>query len=308
MKQKKNTIELPSPPKKWDDLTLEQWKIYHDLSGKYPSDTAFLAKTFLLFCGLKPLLYAERWRAVAARLPFIGWRVRMTGRQLVSMDAFGFIRWKQYYRLVQKRRTLFSFLLSPFSTSFWMEDEEVMDFQRSIEFMTTEPAISRNPVETLRIRGREYRSHKRRLSDMTWMAYNTCNAYISGYYQTKNKELLYQFIATLYRIPGMDIPSIQKAVPEWQMQLILLFWDGCQKDFARQFRRLFKEGKKKGNAKRKDYLVDESEITAFLGKESSLPPDGVRNMLVWDALTYLDQNAREVEAKEKQLNKMRSRR
>jgi len=311
MKKKQRVIELPSPPKKWEDMTLAQWKIYYDLAGKHPSDTAFMAKAFLLFCGLKPLLYAERWRSILAKLPFIGRFVRMTGRQVAGVNE-GHIRWRQYYRLQKGRSNKFSIFnwLRPifdfqFSISFWLEDEEVMSFQKAIEFLTTDPAITINPVETIVVRGNVYHSHKRRLSDMVWVTYNTCNALIDGYHQTKNKNLLYQFVANLYRIPGMDIPYIKKTAPDWQLQLILLFWDGCQKDFARNFKRLFKEAKKNKQPKRKDYLVDESEITVFLGRESHLPPEGVRGMLVWDALTYLDQNARKVEAEEKQLLKMK---
>lgn len=293
MKTKQKVVELPSPPKKWEDLTLEQWKVYHKLTGKYASDTAFLAKAFLLLCGLKPLLYAERWRMLLSRIPFIGRYVRMTGRQVISADE-DHIRWKQFYRLKKTGQR------------FWMEDEEVLSFQKSIEFMTTEPVITHNPVEHLRILWRKFPTHKRRLSDMNWATYNTCNAYVSSYFQTKDKSFLYQFIRVLYRIPVKFIPYISKSVNTWQLQLILLFWNGCQKDFAKQFRRLFKEGKKNNQSKKKDYLVQESEISVFIGKESHLPPEGVRNMLVWDALTYLDQNARKLETEEKQLAKLKS--
>lgn len=292
MKQQERTVELPSLPRRWDDMTLAQWKIYYDLAGKYPSDAAFLAKAFLLFCGLKPVLYAERWRWLLSRMPFIRPFVRMTGRQVVGIGD-GHIRWKQYYIMGSVR--------------FWMMDEEVMAFQKAIVFLTTAPVVMNNPVSQITIRGRQYQSHKRRLSDMTWASYQTCNAYISSYYQTKNQDSLYLFVGVLYRVPGMDIPYIKKTVSEWQLRLILMFWDGCQKSFADKFKRLFKKNKADNKSKTKDYLADESEITVFIGKESHLSPEGVRQMLTWDALTYLDQHAREVEAKEKQLSKMKKR-
>ncbi|MDR1919902.1 MAG: hypothetical protein LBQ65_09700 [Tannerellaceae bacterium] len=294
MKQK--TIALPSLPKTWNGLSVSQWQILKDLDGKYASEEAYLAKVFLAFCGLVPLLYAERWRSFLASLPLLGRFVRMTGRQVIDSEA-GFLRWKQIYRFKGWRNRLWG-------VRFWMDDEEVVCFKDGLKFLLKEKSIGRNPVESIRWKGQTYHSPETYLSNMKWLTYNTCNMCLAAYRRTKNREHLYRFITVLYGMDKKAASAIPRLLDPFQIGLIELFWDGCQQYYAKSFKHLFSKSKNE-TTQNPDYLKEEAEITVFVGKQSFQSPDQAREMKVFDALEYLEQNATQVEAQMRELNKIR---
>ncbi|MDR1982093.1 MAG: hypothetical protein LBQ39_10835 [Tannerellaceae bacterium] len=294
MKQK--IIALPSLPKNWNGLSVSQWRILKDMDGKYVSEEAYLAKVFLTFCGLVPLLYAERWRSFLAAIPLMGRFVRMTGRQVIGSET-GVLQWQQVYRFKGWRNKLWG-------VRFWMEDEEVVCFKDGLKFLLTEKSVGRNPIESIRWKGETYHSPETYLSNMKWLTYNTCNMCLTAYRKTKKKEHLYLFITVLYGMDKKAASAIPRLLDPFQISLIELFWDGCQQYFAKSFKHLFSKSKDETNPN-SDYLKEEAEITVFVGKQSFQSPDLVREMKTFDALEYLEQNAILIDAKKRELNKIK---
>ena len=109
-----------------------------------------------------------------------------------------------------------------------------------------------------------------------------------------------KFLAVLYR--AENIRNFGDYFTGLEKRLVLLFWDGTQQYFMRSFPHLFK--KRKENLS-KDYMKEEASITVFLGKESFSTPNVAREMLVYDALEYLEMNAVLYEAKEREIQKMK---
>lgn len=285
-------IKLPSPPKGWHELTYKQWRLLHSIHGKYASEEAYLSKAFLLLLGLTPLLYAEWWKRLLSCIPLFRKRLRQTGRQVVSVEP-DYIRWKQLYRMKD-------------GTHFWMEDEEVMAFKESIRFVMKDPFTLKNPVQNIRIGRKMYQSMNTKLSDMEWIEYNICTARLTSYRESNNSQYIYLFICKLYRISDSKINKLKSSIDEIDIFLILLFWESCQKYFAKNYKHMFKkESPEKKKEKQEDPFIHEAEVTVFLAKEAFISTDKVRKMLTIDALTYLEQNAQEIEIKKKSIQSMK---
>lgn len=301
---KTKEIHLPSLPKRWADLTMEQFIQIESLSGKFASPDAYLTHCFLLLTGLKPLRYAERWRRVLASIPLIGRLVEQTGRTLMRMDQdylgldipmpiFG-----QYYRFSGIKNALFG-------DRFMIEDQEVSFFQKRLRFLLEREDIQlpSNPLSSKRLGRKWYKSYQPLLSDMSWQDYNVCAMYIELYSGSKDIAMLDKFLSAFYRVG--DPERVHGKFTPMEIQVVLLFWNNCQRYFKRSFPHQYKESKKKLN---KDYMKDESEMTVFLSKEAYTTPTEVREMRAYDALQYLEMNALAFEEKERQIQKMKSKR
>ncbi|MDR1341549.1 MAG: hypothetical protein LBK58_16095 [Prevotellaceae bacterium] len=280
------------PPKNWNQLDLHQWHIIQSLQGKYTSRESYLAKAFVLLCGLKPLPYAERWREVLSSFPIVGQWVRCTGRQVYGRSG-DVLLWRQYYQISRDR--------------VWIADEDIRAFTKGVEWLAKERILTHNPVRTVTIGDKMYHSPKRRLSDLTWERYNLAKAALELYDKSKNILLLHHFVAALYGIDEADITKIPGAVSEFEISLMTFYWDGCHYDLAKSFPHLFKTAEKKDeNKKQADYLKSETEITVFISKQSFSKPDEVRGMNVRDAFEYLEQQMTETELHRKELNRVKA--
>lgn len=134
MRQKKaKKINLPVLPGGWNAMTLEQFRLVEDVHGKFASTEAYLANCFMVLEGLKPLRHAERWRPFLSGIPFIKRFVAETGRQVANiyegnaLSGETLITWKQCYRFN-------GFWNALFGTRFFMEDQEVLSFQKNLIF------------------------------------------------------------------------------------------------------------------------------------------------------------------------------
>lgn len=199
-----------------------------------------------------------------------------------------------------------------------MNDEEVVCFKDSFKWLLDEkaPPLTKNPVPEITIGKTTYYSARPRLSDMQWQHYNACNAAISVWLKNKNPEHLIMFLSHLYlkekqedessRMSPEELKKLSIINCQLSIELILRFWEGCQRDLAKDFPHLFK--KESGNkVKKTDYMKQESEVTIFIGKQSFSKPDEVRSMFVRDALEYLEQNAEQVEKEKREIEKMKRR-
>lgn len=286
----KKQLELKGLPANWNGLSLDQWKKLDAIRGEFASDTAYITHCFLALEGMKPLLYAERWRSILSGIPFVRRFVRMTGRQVedihedyLQTGAPCYV-WRQCYRFR-------GFWNSMFGVRFWLRDEELYAFTKRLEYLNTPVRLIANPVGRKRIRWRNYTSYYTKLADMPWIDYNKCNMYYEQYAKTKRPVFLEQFLCILYKIS--DPKLVKNAFSEFEIKLILLFWEGVHQSFSTDFPRLFK-GKKK-EKKAVDYMKSESEITVFISKLASTTPDNSRKILVYDVFQYLDQNMQECE-------------
>lgn len=297
---KKQKIELPSLPGRWNALTLKQFKVIESIKGKFPSSEAYLTHCFLALTGLKPLRYAERWRSVLGVMPYISRLVKETGRVVVyeTEEALGdkpdFI-YGQYYCFSGLKNFIFG-------KRFIIQDQEILFFLQNIKFLTEKDNIQlmSNPVKEKVIKGNTYKSHQALLSDMTWEDYNRCSMFIELYQEGKDIRYLNQFLSVMYDVGNPGI--IQNEFSKLEIELILLYWNESQKYFKRSFPHMFKEGKKRLN---KDYMKEEAEITVFLGKEAYAKPEDIRGMRAYDALQYLEMNAVICEERERQLSKIK---
>lgn len=287
---KKRQIELKSLPANWNALTLTQWKLLDGIRGRFVSKEGYLTKCFLALEGLAPLLYAERWRSFLSHIPIARNYLRMTGRQIDEIKedylqiGAPFYAWKQCYRFKGFRNALFG-------DRFWMTDEELHAFMLRLDFLNTPPRLIVNPVSRKRIGFRTYTSYYTKLADMPWIDYNKCNMYYEQYMMTKRPVFLEQFLCVLYKIK--DPKRVKGAFSEFEVRLILLFWEGVHQSFSADFPNLFKSKKK--DKKAVDYLKSESEITVFISKLASTTPDNSRKILVYDVFQYLEQNIQECE-------------
>lgn len=297
---KKQKIELPSLPGRWNALTLKQFKVIESIKGKFPSSEAYLTHCFLALTGLKPLRHAERWRSVLGIIPYISRLVKQTGRVVVyeTEEVMGdkpdFI-YGQYYCFSGLKNFIFG-------KRFIIQDQEILFFLQNIKFLTEKDNIQlmSNPVKEKVIKGNTYKSHQALLSDMTWEDYNRCSMFIELYQEGKDIRYLNQFLSVMYDVGNPGI--IQNEFSKLEIDLILLYWNESQKYFKRSFPHMFKEGKKRLN---KDYMKEEAEITVFLGKEAYAKPEDIRGMRAYDALQYLEMNAVICEERERQLSKIK---
>lgn len=297
---KKQKIELPSLPGRWNALTLKQFKVIESIKGKFPSSEAYLTHCFLALTGLKPLRHAERWRSVLGVIPYISRLVKQTGRVVVyeTEEVMGdkpdFI-YGQYYCFSGLKNFIFG-------KRFIIQDQEILFFLQNIKFLTEKDNIQlmSNPVKEKVIKGNTYKSHQALLSDMTWEDYNRCSMFIELYQEGKDIRYLNQFLSVMYDVGNPGI--IQNEFSKLEIDLILLYWNESQKYFKRSFPHMFKEGKKRLN---KDYMKEEAEITVFLGKEAYAKPEDIRGMRAYDALQYLEMNAVICEERERQLSKIK---
>lgn len=124
--------------------------------------------------------------------------------------------------------------------------------------------------------------------------------FIKLYSQTKNESYLNKFLSILYK--AENVKHFERKFSVFEKRLVLLFWDGTQSYFLQSFPHLFK---KRTETLSKDFMKEESAITVFLGKESFSKPEDVRDMMVFDALQYLELNAVLCEEKERQIQRMK---
>lgn len=307
--RRQKQINLPSLPQNWSSLTLSQFHTIEKIRGKFVSKDAYLTHCFLALTGLKPLRYAERWRAVIASIPLVGRFVAETGRKMADFTYFrsetdnniifsGIPRFTQYYRFKGLKNALFGY-------RFPMEDQELLYFQQKLKFLTENKIVrlNTNPVFQKRIGFKTYKSYYAKLADMAWLEYNQCSMFIERYIRTKETEFLDKFLAAFYKVGNPR--KVHGKFTELEIHLILLFWNSCQQYFKASFPHLYKNST--GNIS-KDYMKEESEITVFLAKEAYMRPEDVREMRAYDALQYLETNAVLQEEKERQLNNIKLRR
>ncbi len=298
---KTKTVNLPALPSNWNYLTLDQFKKIEKIRGNFVSEDSYLTHCFLELEGLKPLRYAERWREALAVLPFLGRFVWETGRQIADVhenpgdEGKPLIIWKQCYSFK-------GFWLRIFGPRFFVEDQEILSFQEKLNYLLKPESISlkSNPVREKRIGLKTYRSYQTLLSDMSWLSYNKCSMFIKLYSQTKNESYLNKFLSILYK--AENVKHFERKFSVFEKRLVLLFWDGTQSYFLQSFPHLFK---KRTETLSKDFMKEESAITVFLGKESFSKPEDVRDMMVFDALQYLELNAVLCEEKERQIQRMK---
>ena len=301
---RKIRIDLPSLPQDWSSLTLRQFQMIESIRGKFSSTDAYLTHCFFALTGLKPLKYAERWRAVLGGIPLIGLLIKENGRGIYRMneDYLGIEppipSFWQYYRFSGIWNALFG-------RRFRMEDQDVFYFQQRLNFLTERGDISlrSNPVYKKRIGLKNYTSYYSRLADMDWLDYNRCSMFIEQYIKTKNPSFLDNFLSAFYKIGNAR--KVRGKFSDMEIHLVLLFWNGCQQYFKKTFPHLYKENTKNSS---KDYMKEESEITVFLSKEAHMKPDDVRGMRAFDALQYLETNAIICEQTEKQIKAIKSHR
>lgn len=297
------TVELKKMPSNWNAVTMEQFRILEQMKARYASKEAYLTYCFIYFQGLKPLLYSSRWKEILSQISFLRRFIRMDGRRIQNIysDYLGvgepIVVWEQCYRY-NGWKNLWK------GDRFWMEDQQLLSFLRPLEYLTTPIQLAVNPIPQKTINDRIYTSAYTRLADMSWLDYNKCSMHIEQYVKTKQTKHLYNFIACLYKIGDPDI--VQENFDTMELYLIQIFWQGCQTYFKKCFPHLFSVNEKK--QKQKDYLKEESEISVFLSKQAYSKPDEVREMLVFDALEYLEQNAKECEERQREIDKIKSRR
>lgn len=296
-------LSLKKMPENWDQVTLEQFRILNRLQGNYASDKAYLTHCFMELQGLKPLLYDSAWKEICSHIPVIKNFIRMNGRIIVEVfdDYLGmgkpFPIWKQCYRYKGVKELLFG-------KRFWMRDHTVLELLKSLDFMKQPIKLNKNPIPVKIIDGVNYTSCYTRLADMTWLDYNRCCMFIEEYARTKNEQMLWNFISSLYHIGNPD--KAKEHFDDLECKLIILFWEGCQVYFRKCFPHLYKgEPKNKTKKAAKDYMKEESELTVFLSRQAYAKPEEVRKMLVFDALQFLELNAKECEEREKEIAKMK---
>ena len=314
-KTNRKTIKLPSLPDRWGLMMLDQFRTVEEIRGKFASSDAYLAHCFLALEGLKPLRYAERWRSALSLIPFAGRFIAETGRQVADVHEGGagedgpFIIWTQCYRF----KGLWNALAG---RRFFMEDQEVLYFQKKLEFLTKPEKIylSTNPVARKKVGMRTYRSYFTNLSDMPWFHYRLCCMHIQNYISTRQDSYLDKFLSTLYipegrtsrlinRITAQTHPDgFSKHFSPLEINLILIFWNSTQLYFRNSFKHLF-NGKSK--QKTRDFMKEEAEITVFLSKEIGTIPEKTQDIEAFYALQYLEDNAVIQEEKKKEIEKMK---
>lgn len=313
--KKGKEINLRSLPSGWDTMTLEQFKIIEDIHGKYPSTEAYLANCFLALEGLKPLRHAEKWRTLLGSMPLFGRYVADTGRQIahvyedILQPGQPFILWKQCYSFK-------GFWNSVLGKRFFMEDQELLSFQKSITFLTNrdDMYMTTNPVCKKKIGLCTYRSYYTKLADISWHEYRLCCMHIQNYTSTRQYYHLNAFLSTLYKPEGWinsvkrfltgkthPVNFIKKFSP-LQINLILLFWNSTQQYYKKCFKHLYTNKEEKIN---RDFLKEEIEITVFLSKEINTTPDDTQKINALYALQYLEDNAILQEEKKKELDRIK---
>lgn len=289
-------------PENWDQVTVEQFRILERLSGKYASNKAYLTYCFIEMQGLKPLLYSSPRKEIMAKIPFFRNFVRMDGRVIdeVYEDYLQIGEPLPVYKQCYRRKGFKEFL---FGERVWIRDDTVLAMLKTLEFMEKPIRLNKNPIPYKIIDGKNYNSRYTRLSDMNWLDYNRCCMFIEEYARHKEPEMLYNFIACLYSIGNTD--KVKQHFDELECKLILMFWEGCQQYYKKCFPHIFKGGNEQKKRAVKDYLKDEAELTVFLSKQAYAKPEEVRSMLVFDALQYLELNARDCEEREKEIAKIK---
>lgn len=321
MRTKKNKtirIDLPSLPGRWADMTWEQLRIIEEVSGNFASEAAYLAHCFIGLERLKPLRYAERWRSMLSRIPLLGHFVAETGRQVADLLEGGggtgpaMIVWEQCYRFKGFRNALFG-------RRFFMEDQEVLSFQKRLEFLLDRKEIymPANPVSRKRIGIRTFRSHFTHLADMSWIHYRLCCMHIQNYTATKDTSHLDKFLSVLYlpegrisrwmsRITGKTHPDrMSRYFSPLELNVVLIFWNSTQQYYRNSFRHLFND---KAGKKTRDFMKEEAEITVFLSKEIGTVPEKAQNLEAFYALQYLEDNAILQEEKKREIERLKRKR
>lgn len=297
------TVELKKMPSNWNAVTMEQFRILEQMKARYASKEAYLTYCFIYFQGLKPLLYSSRWKEILSQISFLRRFIRIDGRRIQNIysDYLGvgepIVVWEQCYRY-NGWKNLWK------GDRFWLEDQQLLSFLRPLDYLTTPIQLAVNPIPQKVINDRVYTSAYTHLADMSWLDYNKCSMHIEQYVRTKQTKHLYNFIACLYKIGDPDI--VKDNFDTLELRLLQVFWQGCQTYFKKCFPHLFTVNEKK--QKQKDYLKEESEISVFLSKQAYSKPDEVREMLVFDALEYLEQNAKECEERQREIDKIKNRR
>lgn len=318
MESKKNKpvyINLPHLPGKWSEMTLGQLRSVEKINGKFTSELAYLAHCFLELEGLKPLQYAERWRSVLGTIPLLGRLVAKTGRQVEDvMEGCGeedepIVIWKQCYRFKGVRNAILG-------KRFFMEDQEMLSFQKKLEFLChrEEIYIYTNPIATKRAGMRIFRSYFTNLADMPWIHYRLCCMHLQNYTTTKQVIHLDKFLSVLYvpegricrllnRLSGKSHPKhFSRYFSQLEINLVLIFWNSTQQYYRTCFSHLFNN---KGDKKKHDFMKEEAEITVFLSKEIGTVPENAQNLEVFYALQYLEDNAVLQEEKKKEIERIK---
>ena len=286
-------IDIGHLPTGWNDCSVMQLKSINDLGGKYKSMECYMSLVFFALMGIKPLVYAERWRELMAKIPLLRPFLAKTGRQIDSVheDFLGMAKPFVLYKSCFHKKGFWNAL---FGKRFWLTDEEVLSFAKRISWVDTPPFFLTNPVAEKRIEGKTYKSSFTRLADMRWADYNQCCALMDHYAKSGNKLSLRKFISTLYKLPSENL--VDKAFSPFEISLIILFWESVQKDYARVFPHLFKKKKsKKAKKEFTDYMKMEAEMTVFIAKEASSIPNQVHEMEAFYALEYMEKRAVENE-------------
>lgn len=298
-------IRLKSIPGNWAECSLEELQKLDDIKGKFPSEAVYQTYCFLELTNLVPLVYAERWRAILGSIPFIRQFVKKTGRKLdkIEEDYLGmaapFITYKSCYRLRGWRHKLFG-------RRFWIKDRQIAAWLKELTWLNGKPFFLTNPVTKKSIAGKIYTSSFTRLADMSWADYSRCSMYWELYHKTKQSGYLEKFIAILYKVEDPKI--IRGKFSPLETMLIQIFWNSVQHNYMKTFPHLFKSGGKESKKGHTDYMKNEAQITVFLAKQANALPREVQDMEAFYALEYMERNAEEVEAHEKEIIRIKHKR
>ncbi len=299
MKRAVNLKELPSG---WNDCSLKELQQINTLQGKYRSKEAYLTHCLFALLGIVPLCYNRRWREFLSLIPLFGRLIRQNGRQIDTVydDFLGigepFISYKSRYR----RRGFWNFL---FGRRFWISDDMILSMAKQLEWLNTPPNFITNPIAEKKICMIRYRSVDTRFADMPWYRYNQCCTFIEVYERTHSREYLNRFIASLYNIEKPE--KVEGNFSEFEIGLIIIFWNSVQKNLMNTFPRLYKSKKKSDTPKKTDYMKNAAQITVFLAKQSNSLPKDVQEMETFYALEYMERNAEEVEERERQMRNIK---